>query len=80
MAAVYSLRINRSQRATAYRQDDFMRFLTIAPHHDAAYGKKGRAITAVIRPHGPREQQGAKATALAHRRIRAAKTLGLLKA
>ena len=38
--AIYTLRITKSQRATAYRQGNFMRFLTIAPDHDAAYGKK----------------------------------------
>ena len=38
--AVYSLRISQSRRATAYRDGDFMRLLTIAPDHDTAYGKK----------------------------------------
>jgi hypothetical protein len=38
--AVYSLRITRSRRATAYRDGDFIRLLTIAPDHDATYGKK----------------------------------------
>ena len=38
--AIYTLRITRSRRATAYRQGDFLRFLTIEPDHDAAYGKK----------------------------------------
>ena len=38
--ALYSLRITQSRRAIAYRQGDFMRFLSIAPDHDAAYGKK----------------------------------------
>lgn len=38
--AVYSLRISRSRRATAHRDGEFMRLLTIAPDHDAAYGKK----------------------------------------
>jgi hypothetical protein len=38
--AVYSLRISRSRRATAHRDGDFMRLLTIAPDHDATYGKK----------------------------------------
>jgi hypothetical protein len=36
---VYSLRITRSRRATAHRDGDFLRFLTIAPDHDATYGK-----------------------------------------
>lgn len=38
--AIYTLRITKSRRATAYRQGNFMRFLTIAADHDAAYGKK----------------------------------------
>jgi len=38
--AIYTLRITQSRRATAYRQGNFMRFLTIAPNHDTAYGKK----------------------------------------
>jgi hypothetical protein len=38
--AIYTLRITQARRATAYRQGDYMRFLTIAPDHDAAYGKK----------------------------------------
>jgi len=38
--AIYTLRTTRSRRATAYRQGDFLRFLTIEPDHDAAYGKK----------------------------------------
>jgi len=38
--ALYSLRISRSRRATAHREGDYMRLLTIAPHHDATYGKK----------------------------------------
>jgi hypothetical protein len=38
--AIYSLRINNARRATAYRDGNFMRFLTIAPDHDATYGKK----------------------------------------
>ena len=38
--ALYSLRITQSRRATAYRDGDFMRFLTIAPDHDATYGQK----------------------------------------
>jgi hypothetical protein len=36
---VYSLRISRSRRATAHRDGEFMRLLTIAPDHDATYGK-----------------------------------------
>lgn len=37
--AVYSLRISRARRATAHRDGDCIRFLTIAPDHDATYGK-----------------------------------------
>lgn len=38
--AVYSLRITKSRRATAIRQGNFMRFLTIELDHDATYRKK----------------------------------------
>ena len=38
--AIYSLRITRACRAPAYRDGDFIRLLTIAPDHDATYGKK----------------------------------------
>jgi len=38
--AIYSLRITQSRRATAYREGDFIRLLSIAPDHDSAYGKK----------------------------------------
>src|SRR3972149_3573062 len=38
--AVYTLRITQSRRASAYRDGNFLRFLTIAPDHDTAYGKK----------------------------------------
>ena len=38
--AIYSLRVTRSRRATAYRDGDFMRMLTIAPDHDSTYGRK----------------------------------------
>ncbi len=38
--AIYSLRITQARRATAYREADFIRLLTIAPDHDATYGKK----------------------------------------
>ena len=37
--AVYSLRITQARRATAYREGEFVRFLTIAPDHDSTYGK-----------------------------------------
>ncbi|MBI4755536.1 MAG: hypothetical protein HY778_09000 [Betaproteobacteria bacterium] len=37
---LYSLRITRSRRATAFRDGDFIRFLNIAPDHDGTYGRK----------------------------------------
>ncbi len=40
ISALYSLRISRSCRATAFREGDIIRFLTIYTDHDAAYGKK----------------------------------------
>jgi hypothetical protein len=40
VASIYSLRITQSRRATAYRDGEFIRFLTIPPDHDATYGKK----------------------------------------
>ncbi len=38
--AVYSLRITQSRRATAYRDGDFVRMLSVAPDHDRTYGRK----------------------------------------
>ena len=38
MDAVYALRITQSRRATAWRDGDFMRMLTVAPDHDSIYG------------------------------------------
>lgn len=38
--AVYSLRITQSRRATAVREGNFMRLLTVEPDHDSTYGKK----------------------------------------
>ena len=38
--AIYSLRITQARRATAYRDGEFIRFLTVAPDHDSAYGRK----------------------------------------
>lgn len=38
--AIYSLRITKARRATAYREGEFIRFLTIAPDHDTTYGRK----------------------------------------
>jgi hypothetical protein len=40
ITAIYSLRITRARRATAYREGEFIRFLSIAPDHDATYGKQ----------------------------------------
>jgi hypothetical protein len=40
IATIYSLRITQSRRATAYRDGAFIRFLTIAPDHDATYGRR----------------------------------------
>jgi hypothetical protein len=39
-SAVYSLRISQSRRAVACRDGNVMRLLSIAPDHDATYGKK----------------------------------------
>ncbi len=38
--AIYSLRITQSRRATAYRDGDFIRLLTVAQDHDSTYGRK----------------------------------------
>lgn len=38
--AIYSLRITQGRRATAYRDAEFIRFLTVAADHDNTYGKK----------------------------------------
>ena len=38
--ALYSMRITKSCRATAFRDGDILRFLTIYSDHDATYGKK----------------------------------------
>lgn len=40
MDAIYALRITQGRRATAFRDGEFIRFLTIAPDHDSTYGKK----------------------------------------
>jgi len=40
VSAIYALRITQARRATAYRDGDFIRLLTIAPDHDATYGKR----------------------------------------
>src|ERR1043165_4115382 len=34
---IYSLRITRRVRAIAYREGDFLRFLSLHPDHDSAY-------------------------------------------
>lgn len=38
--AIYSLRITQARRATAYRDGEYMRLLTVAADHDATYGRK----------------------------------------
>jgi len=38
--AIYSLRVTQARRATAFRDGEFVRFLTVQPDHDATYGKK----------------------------------------
>ena len=38
--AIYSLRITQARRATAYRDGEFIRLLTVAPDHDSTYGRK----------------------------------------
>jgi hypothetical protein len=38
--ALYSLRITQGRRATALRDGQYMRLLTVAPDHDSTYGKK----------------------------------------
>ena len=38
--AIYSLRITKSRRATAYRDGNFIRFLSITADHDSTYGRK----------------------------------------
>ena len=38
--AIYSLRITQARRCTAYREGDFIRFLTIAADHDSTYKGK----------------------------------------
>lgn len=39
---IYSLRITQSRRATAYREQDFIRLLTIQQDHDSTYGKSNQ--------------------------------------
>ena len=40
MDAIYSLRITQARRATAYRDGEYMRFLTVTSDHDSTYGRK----------------------------------------
>ena len=40
VTAIYSLRITQSRRATAFRDGNFIRLLTIAPDHDSTYEKR----------------------------------------
>jgi len=40
VSAVYSLRITQSRRATACREGEFLRFLSVAPDHDSTSGKQ----------------------------------------
>lgn len=40
IGVLYSLRITKARRAVACREGDFVRLLSIAPDHDATYGKK----------------------------------------
>lgn len=35
---VYSLRLSQKVRALAYRDGDFLRFVSLHPDHDSAYG------------------------------------------
>lgn len=35
---LYSLRMGKGFRAVAYRQDDWLRILSLHPDHDSAYG------------------------------------------
>ena len=42
VAAIYSLRITLSRRATAFREGNFIRLLTIASDHDSTYGKNNQ--------------------------------------
>lgn len=37
--AIYSIRLSKGRRAVAFRQGEFMRFLTIPPDHDSTYSE-----------------------------------------
>lgn len=36
---IYSVRLSKRMRAVAFRQDEWMRFLSIHPEHDPAYAR-----------------------------------------
>lgn len=38
---IYSLRVTRRVRAVAFREGDFLRFLSLHPDHDSAYRSRG---------------------------------------
>lgn len=38
-AGVYSLRLSQKVRALAFRDGDFLRFISLHPDHDSAYGR-----------------------------------------
>jgi hypothetical protein len=38
-AKVYSLRLSQRIRALAFRDDEFLRFISLHPDHDSAYGR-----------------------------------------
>ena len=38
-ASAYSLRLSEKVRAIAYRDDDFLRIISLHPDHDSAYGR-----------------------------------------
>ena len=40
LGAIYSIRVTQSRRATACRDGDYMRLLTVQPDHDSTYGKR----------------------------------------
>jgi len=40
ISTLYSMRVTKTCRATAFRDGEMLRFLTIYSDHDAAYGKK----------------------------------------
>ncbi len=39
-SSVYSVRLSQKIRALAYREGDFMRFISLHPDHDSAYKKR----------------------------------------